>query len=62
MSHSCRKVGALNTAPILIAVITSFAAIEAVKAVAVGREREASGGPNRAWPDDGIEARGTLIR
>jgi H+/Cl- antiporter ClcA len=34
------QVGPLNTAPVLIAVITSFIAIEAVKYVVAGRQRE----------------------
>jgi hypothetical protein len=36
------QVGALNTAPILIAVVTSFISIEAVKDVVMSRRRTAS--------------------
>jgi H+/Cl- antiporter ClcA len=36
------QVGALNTAPILIAVITSFLAVEAIKYLVVGRKQEAA--------------------
>ncbi|MGZ4681148.1 MAG: chloride channel protein [Acidimicrobiales bacterium] len=36
------QVGALNTAPVLIAVVTSYLTVEAVKYVVVGRKREAA--------------------
>ena len=48
------QVGALNATPILIAVITSFLAVEAVKSLVVGRKREAAARPvSNAQPTEG---------
>ena len=39
------QVGALNSTPVLIAVITSFLAVERVKALLIGRKRQAAAKP-----------------